>query len=93
MSVQMPDLLNYWTVDAVAECIDGVGEELYRKLWSFITPETDGENAPLAKVASRRLRTKRRLNWLRLLLKSSRRNDGPEYQTSAGANEGCDGRL
>ena len=49
--VKMPDLLNYWTIDAVAECIDGVGEELYRKLWSFITPETDGENAPLAKVA------------------------------------------
>lgn len=49
--VKMPDLFNYWTVDTVAECIDGVGEELYRKLWSFITPETDGENAPLAKVA------------------------------------------
>ncbi|HBT4799499.1 TPA: hypothetical protein MB324_004105 [Klebsiella pneumoniae] len=47
----MPELLSYWTVDEVAECIDGVGEELYRKLWSFITPETDGENAPLAKVA------------------------------------------
>ncbi len=26
MSVQMPDLFNYWTVDTVAECIDGVGE-------------------------------------------------------------------
>lgn len=48
--VKMPDLFNYWTVDTVAECIDGVGEELCRKLWSFITPETDGENAPLAKV-------------------------------------------
>lgn len=49
--VKMPDLFNYWTVDEVAECVDGVGQELYRKLWSFITPETDGKNAPLAKVA------------------------------------------
>lgn len=47
MSVKMPKLFNYRTVDEVAECIDGVGEELYRKLWSFITSETDGENAPL----------------------------------------------
>lgn len=49
--VKMPELLSYWTVDEVAECIDGIGSDIYRKLWSFITPETDGENAPLAKVA------------------------------------------
>ncbi|WP_323129417.1 hypothetical protein [Klebsiella pneumoniae] len=48
--IAMPDLLNYWTVDEVAECLDGVGDDLYRKLWSYITAETDG-NPPLAKVA------------------------------------------
>ncbi|WP_258315919.1 hypothetical protein, partial [Klebsiella variicola] len=46
----MPELLNHWTVDEVAECLDGVGQELYRKLWSYIEATTDGE-APLAKVA------------------------------------------
>lgn len=48
--IAMPDLLNYWTVDEVAECLDGVGDDLYRKLWSYITAETDS-NPPLAKVA------------------------------------------
>ncbi|MGS5488376.1 hypothetical protein ACVD67_18230 [Klebsiella quasipneumoniae] len=47
MSVKMPDLLNYWTVDSVAECIDGVGQELSRKLWSFVT----ADHSPLGKVA------------------------------------------
>lgn len=47
MTTEMPDLLNYWTVDSVAECIDGVGQELSRKLWSFVTPN----HSPLAKVA------------------------------------------
>nr|HEK7387570.1 hypothetical protein [Klebsiella quasipneumoniae] len=46
----MPELLNHWTVDEVAECLDGVGQELYRKLWSYIEATTDG-GAPLAKVA------------------------------------------
>ncbi|EPJ5021519.1 hypothetical protein PVT16_004621 [Klebsiella pneumoniae] len=49
--VKMPELLSYWTVDEVAECIDGIGSDIYRKLWSFITPETDGKDAPLAEVA------------------------------------------
>ncbi|WP_441769625.1 hypothetical protein, partial [Klebsiella pneumoniae] len=48
--IAMPELLNHWTVDEVAECLDGVGQELYRKLWSYIEATTDGE-APLAKVA------------------------------------------
>lgn len=47
----MPELLSYWTVDEVAECIDGIGSDIYRKPWSFITPETDGKDAPLAEVA------------------------------------------
>lgn len=46
--IAMPELLNHWTVDEVAECLDGVGQELYRKLWSYIEATTDGE-APLAK--------------------------------------------
>lgn len=48
--IAMPELLNHWTVDEVAECLDGVGQELYRKLWSYIEATTDSE-APLAKVA------------------------------------------
>lgn len=47
MTTKMPDLLNYWTVDSVAECIDGVGQELSRKLWSFVT----ADHSPLGKVA------------------------------------------
>ena len=46
MTTEMPDLLNYWTVDSVAECIDGVGQELSRKLWSFVT----ADHSPLGKV-------------------------------------------
>lgn len=49
--VKMPDLLNYWTVYTVTECIDGIGTDIYQALWSFIAPETDGDDAPLAKVA------------------------------------------
>lgn len=43
MSVKMPGLLNYWSVDELAECLDGVGEELYKKLWSYIA---NGKDAP-----------------------------------------------
>ncbi|WP_226956450.1 hypothetical protein, partial [Klebsiella pneumoniae] len=35
---------------AMPELLNGVGQELYRKLWSYIEATTDGE-APLAKVA------------------------------------------
>lgn len=87
MSVQMPDLLNYWTVDSVAECIDGVGQELSRKLWSFVT----ADHSPLAKWPGKRLPMKRRRSSPPLSLKSSRRNNGTDYQASAGANEGADG--
>lgn len=43
----MPNILNFWTVDTLAEVTDDITGNLYRKLWSFITPETDGENAPV----------------------------------------------
>ena len=42
MSIKMPGLLNYGSVDELAECLDGVGEELYKKLWSYIPAEGDG---------------------------------------------------
>lgn len=42
MSVKMPGLLNYWSVDELAECLDGVGKELYAKLWSYIPEKGDG---------------------------------------------------
>jgi len=31
----MPDGLQYWTLDEVAECLP-VGDELYRKLWKLL---------------------------------------------------------
>jgi len=42
MSVKMPELLKYWSVDELAECLDGVGKELYAKLWSYIPAKGDG---------------------------------------------------
>jgi hypothetical protein len=42
--MKMPDGLEYWTLDEVAECLS-VGKNLYRKLWGLldecenITPE------------------------------------------------------
>jgi hypothetical protein len=39
MSIKMPGLLNYWSVDELAECLDGVGEELYKKLYQVYSPK------------------------------------------------------
>lgn len=89
MSVQMPDLLNYWTVDSVAECIDGVGQELSRSCGH----SSQQIVRRWAKWPGKRLPMKRRRSSPPLSLKSSRRNNGTDYQASAGANEGVDGRL
>jgi len=32
-----PAELEYWTADEVAECIPGVGNDLYRKLWRALS--------------------------------------------------------
>ena len=37
-------LFTVWTADQVAECLDGVPMELYRKLWNEIVPLQDGPN-------------------------------------------------
>lgn len=33
---KMPDSLTFWTVTEVAECIDGIDDDLCRKLWRFL---------------------------------------------------------
>ena len=33
---KMPEGLEYWTLDEVAECLPGIGDSLYRKLWSLL---------------------------------------------------------
>ena len=37
--VQIPGIVEVWNVDSLAECLDAVGPELYRKLWSFVPGE------------------------------------------------------
>ncbi len=37
--IKMPVLVEVWSVDSLAECLDAVGPELYRKLWSFVPAE------------------------------------------------------
>ncbi|EAM1843989.1 hypothetical protein FDR03_22480 [Salmonella enterica] len=32
-------IVEVWSVDSLAECLDAVGPELYRKLWSFVPSE------------------------------------------------------
>ena len=32
----MPQGLETWTADEVAECLDGIGVDLYRKLWGIL---------------------------------------------------------
>jgi hypothetical protein len=34
--MKLPIELEYWTCDEVAECLDGVGMELYDKLWTIL---------------------------------------------------------
>ncbi len=34
--IKMPVTVEVWGVDSLAECLDAVGPELYRKLWSFV---------------------------------------------------------
>ena len=33
----MPEGLKYWTADEVAECLSGIGPDLYRKLWQILS--------------------------------------------------------
>lgn len=42
MDIKMPSIVEAWSVDSLAECLDAVGPELYRKLWSLV-PE-NGES-------------------------------------------------
>lgn len=42
MTVKMPELVRHWGVDSLAECLDGVGPELTKKLWSYVPTEGDG---------------------------------------------------
>ena len=37
--IKMPVMVEVWSVDSLAECLDAVGPELYRKLWSFVPAE------------------------------------------------------
>jgi len=34
--MNMPKGLKYWTADEVAECLNGIGPDLYRKLWDIL---------------------------------------------------------
>lgn len=38
---KFPPMLEYWTADEVAECLDGLGNNLYIKLWSFVGAATN----------------------------------------------------
>jgi hypothetical protein len=49
--MNMPGGLKYWTADEVAECLSGIGPDLYRKLWDILSdaknptpPGGDGSN-------------------------------------------------
>ena len=33
----IPDGLIYWTADEVAECLSGIGPDLYRRLWEILS--------------------------------------------------------
>jgi hypothetical protein len=35
--MSMPEGLKYWTADEVAECLSGIGPDLYRKLWDILS--------------------------------------------------------
>lgn len=37
--MDMPVIVEVWSVDSLAECLDGVGPALTRKLWSFVPAE------------------------------------------------------
>ena len=34
--MNIPEGLKYWTADEVAECLSGIGPDLYRKLWEIL---------------------------------------------------------
>ncbi|AMQ09328.1 hypothetical protein C2N84_21850 [Salmonella enterica] len=37
--MDLPVIVEVWSVDSLAECLDAVEPELYRKLWSFVPAE------------------------------------------------------
>ena len=37
------DIYNYWRADEVAECMEGVTDELYSTLWNDIVPQQSEE--------------------------------------------------
>jgi hypothetical protein len=38
-------LFSVWSPDEVAECLVGIGDPLYRKLWNELVPLYDGKPA------------------------------------------------
>ena len=48
MTIKIDEKLKYWTPDSVAECLDGVPDRLYRKLWAVVSDlEQEGKSVPL----------------------------------------------
>ena len=35
--MNMPEGLEHWTADEAAECLSGIGPDLYRKLWDILS--------------------------------------------------------
>jgi hypothetical protein len=46
--MKIPNGLQYWRPDEVAECLDGIGQDLYRKLWQITSDlEQSGKAVPV----------------------------------------------
>jgi len=41
ISIELPQELESWTADEVAECLDGVPSSLYRRLWEILSEATN----------------------------------------------------
>ena len=37
MAIKPDTIFEFWTVDEVAECMDGIGDDLYKSLWKKVS--------------------------------------------------------
>ena len=37
MAIKQDTIFEFWTVDEVAECMDGIGDDLYKSLWNKVS--------------------------------------------------------
>jgi|TARA_X000001382_G_scaffold128928_1_gene119735 hypothetical protein len=50
MKIKPNKIFEFWSCDEIAECVDGVSEDLYRSLWRMVGQEQSRDSLVVADI-------------------------------------------